>query len=149
MSSKPRPQPFREQMAQSMAELESIMARGESPSGNGRFTVRTIEIVEPSEYDADAVRSVRDALQVSQTVFARLVGVSDVLVRSWERGVRTPAPVARRLLDQIRAKPADFASLVRPATTASRRSDQRGSSGAPRSKRVPVRTRPQRKAGRK
>jgi hypothetical protein len=51
-------------------------------------------------------------LNVSQAVFARLIGVSDVLVRSWERGARQPAPIARRLLDQIQAYPAQFAPLV-------------------------------------
>ena len=105
---------FNEQMTEAMTELRSIMAAGESPSGNGRLTVRTIEVEEPSQYDARDVKETRAVLNVSQSVFAQLVGVSDVLVRSWERGVRSPAPIARRLLDQIRAHPDQFATLVRP-----------------------------------
>jgi DNA-binding transcriptional regulator YiaG len=38
---------------------------------------------------------------MSQAVFANLMGVSLVLVQSWEQGVRTPAPMACRLLDEI------------------------------------------------
>jgi putative transcriptional regulator len=106
---------FRDQMARSMAELQGIMKRGESPTGNGRLTVRRVEVTEPGTYDAMAVKETREELNVSQSVFAQLLGVSPVLVRSWERGVRTPAPVARRLLDQVREEPSRFLSLVHAA----------------------------------
>ena len=112
MKKKPRSATFGEQMAQSMAELREIMAAGASPTANGRLTARTIEVAEPSAYDARGVKKVRDALNVSQAVFAQLLGVSDVLVRSWERGARSPAPVARRLMDQIREHPEQFSTLV-------------------------------------
>lgn len=104
---------FREQMAHSMAELQGMVDRGESPSGNGRLTVHRIRVSEPGEYDAKAIRTARERLNVSQPVFAQLLGVSAVLVRSWERGVRSPAPVARRLLDQVQDDPKRFLSLVR------------------------------------
>jgi putative transcriptional regulator len=112
MSKSQRVPTFRQQMAQAMDELRSIMSAGESPTGNGRLTARTIEVAEPSVYDARKVKKVRSDLNVSQAVFAKLIGVSHVLVRSWERGAREPAPIARRLLDQIRAHPAQFAQLV-------------------------------------
>jgi putative transcriptional regulator len=113
MKKQTRIAPFREQMAQSMAELRDIMNSGLSPTANGRLTVRTIEVAQPSAYDAKSVRRIRDGLNVSQAVFAQLLGVSDVLVRSWERGARAPAPVARRLLDQVREHPEQFSKLVR------------------------------------
>jgi DNA-binding transcriptional regulator YiaG len=113
MKTKTPGQTFREQMAESMAELKGIIDRRESPTGNGKLSARVVEVVEPGAYDGDAVRDVREKLGVSQAVFARLVGVSDVLVRSWERGSRTPAEVARRLLDRMRERPAEFAKLVR------------------------------------
>jgi len=112
MNKSPRSATFGEQMAQSMAELREIMTAGASPIGNGRLTARTIEVAGPSAYDAKGVKKVRDALNVSQAVFAQLLGVSDVLVRSWERGVRAPAPVACRLMDQIREHPEHFSKLV-------------------------------------
>ena len=101
---------FKQQMAQSMAELESIMQGGQSPSGDGRFTVRVIEVREPSPYDAGAVRRLRSRLNVSQAVFAQMMGVSQVLVRSWERGARAPSALARRLMDQVREQPERFSS---------------------------------------
>ena len=104
---------FREQMARSMAELQGVIDRGESPTGDGRLTVRRIQVSQPREYDAKAVRAARERLNVSQPVFAQLLGISAVLVRSWERGVRSPAPIARRLLDQVQADPKHFLSLVR------------------------------------
>ena len=104
---------FKDQMASSMAELQGMMERGASPSGNGRLTVRRIQVCEPGAYDARAIRAARERLNVSQPVFAQLLGVSSVLVRSWERGVRSPAPIARRLLDQVQDDPRHFLSLVR------------------------------------
>jgi len=112
MNKSKRSAAFGEQIAQAMAELRAIVSSGQSPTRDGRLTIRTIEVAEPSTYDAHKIKKVRAALNVSQGVFARLVGVSAVLVRSWERGARQPAPIARRLLDQIRAYPAQFVRLV-------------------------------------
>jgi DNA-binding transcriptional regulator YiaG len=116
MNKDSRTESFGRQMAHAMGELRSIMSRGQSPSANGRLTARTIEVAEPSAYNARRIKQTRAMLNVSQTVFARIVGVSDVLVRSWERGVRQPAPIARRLLDQIRRYPAQFSPLVHPSS---------------------------------
>lgn len=113
MSKRNRPATFRQQIRQSMGDLRSIMLHGQSPTGDGRFSVRSFEISEPGSYDAKSVRRVRRSLNLSQALFAELLGVSVALVRSWELGTRTPAPIARRLLDQIRAEPQRFASLVR------------------------------------
>jgi putative transcriptional regulator len=49
---------------------------------------------------------------MSQPAFAALVGVSAILVQSWERGVRTPATVARRVLDMIAEDPGYVAKLA-------------------------------------
>jgi DNA-binding transcriptional regulator YiaG len=109
---------FRKQMAQSMADLGSIMDNGESFSGDGRFTVRTVRVIEPSTYRPGAVRAARRRLGVSQAVFAQLLGVSQVLVRSWERGARAPAAVACRLLDVIREHPETVTALIETAKPA-------------------------------
>jgi DNA-binding transcriptional regulator YiaG len=115
MRKKKRTDPFGLQMSRSMAELRSIMAAGQSSTKDGRLTTRTIEVAEPCAYDAQSIKKVRQTLKVSQAVLAGLMGVSNVLVRSWERGARQPAPIARRLLDQIRAHPNQFAKLIRPS----------------------------------
>ena len=118
--SRARPSSFRQQIKQSMTELESIIQRGESPSGGGRFTIRSIAVAEPSAHDAASVRSIRESLNVSQAVFAQLLGVSPALVRAWELGTRVPAPIARRLLDQVRKSPSSFTVLVSASIPAKR-----------------------------
>ena len=80
----------------------------------GRLTVRQVEVPDPSQYPPASVRRLRQELGVSQPVFARLMGVSTVLVQSWEQGQRIPSPMARRLLDEIRRDPRRWAQTLRP-----------------------------------
>lgn len=94
-------------------ELASAAQAG-VPLG-ARFTVRTVEVPdEPGDYDAASVRATRDVLEVSQAVFARLIGVSTKLVQAWEGGDRAPAPIARRLLDAINEDPQKWRAVIRP-----------------------------------
>jgi len=86
-----------------MRELERMMDEGKRPEE--MFTVKTIVVPDPSVYRPKQVRDLRASLGVSQAVFASLLGVSVVLVKSWERGVREPSLMARRLLDSIKANP--------------------------------------------
>ena len=79
-----------------------------------RLTVRTVELPdEPVEYDAAAVRATRDRIAASQVVFAHLLGVSPMLVRAWEQGQRSPAPWARRLLDEVNREPSHWQQMFR------------------------------------
>jgi len=81
-----------------------------------KYTVRTVRAVpEPGSYDSATVRKTRELVGVSQPVFARMLGVSAALVRSWECGQRKPAPIARRLLDLIRANPSNWRAMVEAA----------------------------------
>jgi DNA-binding transcriptional regulator YiaG len=81
-----------------------------------KYTVRTVRTIpDPGKYDAEGVKKTRELVGVSQPVFARMMGVSAALVRSWECGQRKPAPIARRLLDLIRANPADWREMVKAA----------------------------------
>jgi DNA-binding transcriptional regulator YiaG len=76
-------------------------------------TARTVELPDdPGAYDAAAVRATREMLKTSQSLFGRLLGVSTILVRSWESGVRVPSRTARRLLDEIHRDPSRWAALV-------------------------------------
>jgi putative transcriptional regulator len=93
-----------------MRELQRMMDDGKTPQQ--MFTVKVIDIPEPGKYTETKVRELRDSLRVSQAVFAHLLGVSLVLVKSWERGVREPSPMARRLLDTIKADPAAWLATL-------------------------------------
>ena len=59
---------------------------------------------------------------MSQAVFAEFLGVSAILVQGWERGVRTPSPLACRLLDIIGKDPAAWIASLRPTVKPSPRS---------------------------
>jgi putative transcriptional regulator len=86
-----------------------------------RFLVRKVEIPEPGRYDPKAVRALREKLGVSQAIFARMLGVSKVLAESWEQGKRQPSPLARRLLDTVRADPAAWVATVQRVTELGKR----------------------------
>jgi len=67
-----------------------------------KYTVRTVELnLEPREYEPQDIRNIRRSLEVSQAVFAKILAVSVDSVESWEQGVRTPPPMACRLLDLV------------------------------------------------
>jgi DNA-binding transcriptional regulator YiaG len=80
--------------------------QGEKPQKEEKqFTARTVEVPDPPKFEAARVRALRLRLGLSQSLFARLVGVSTVLVQSWEQGVRVPSPIARRLLGVFEQDP--------------------------------------------
>jgi len=70
--------------------------------------VHQLDIPDPGQYRAKGVRALRDTLGVTQRTFARLLGVSPELIEHWEQGLREPSPLARRLLDRIKADPAVY-----------------------------------------
>jgi len=47
------------------------------------------------------VKEIRDRLNVGREKFARLLGVSFYTVYRWEKGQRTPSPMAEILLKRI------------------------------------------------
>jgi DNA-binding transcriptional regulator YiaG len=95
-----------------MKQLQEMIKNGKTHE-EMQFTVRTIQVPEPRAYSAGDVSKLRESLGVSQAIFARLVGVSKILVQSWEGGQRTPAPVARRLMDTISANPGRWLETIR------------------------------------
>ena len=99
-----------------MKAIEQMIASRKRPTET--FTARTIEIPDPCEYRAREVRALRDSLHVSQAIFARLLGVSKILVQKWEAGDNVPSPMARRLMDSIKANPPAWLSTVREAVMA-------------------------------
>jgi putative transcriptional regulator len=76
------------------------------------FTVRTVEVPEPLEFNADRIKALRSRLQMSQGVFAQLLGVSTILVQSWEQGAREPSPIARRLLGEMEIDPRRWQRMI-------------------------------------
>jgi len=57
--------------------------------------------------DPDDVRRIRQKAQMSQAVFAKLLGTRTTTVRKWEQGQSKPSGPARRLLDVVDRKGID------------------------------------------
>jgi DNA-binding transcriptional regulator YiaG len=97
-----------------LKDLNATLKAGTPP--HEKYAFRSARVVpEPSKYNANAVRKTRALVGVSQPVFARMLGVSPALVRAWEIGQRQPAPMARRMLDIIRANPSNWRAMVEAA----------------------------------
>ena len=69
----------------------------------GRAKLRTTVLqIEPTpEYNAKAVKRVRQSLKLPQRAFAKLCGVSIKTVEAWESGRNVPNGSARRLFELI------------------------------------------------
>ena len=93
-----------------MKQVVSALQSGEPLAR--RLTVREVEIADPGAYSAARIRKLRHAVGASQSVFARIIGVSVELIEHWEQGVANPRPIARRLLDEISRDPAAYAARV-------------------------------------
>ena len=55
----------------------------------------------PPTFSKTKIKKIRKELGISQTIFARLLGVSPATIRSWEQGDKEPSSPARRLLQIV------------------------------------------------
>jgi DNA-binding transcriptional regulator YiaG len=101
-------------LLRSLSELSACVRDGVNPED--RFPSRTVfAIPSPTTHSPAQIVKLRKQLGMSQAGFAQLMGVSRILVQSWERGVRSPSPLASRLLDTITRDPAGWLTSLRRA----------------------------------
>lgn len=88
--------------------------RGEVSARTRRATttVREARVDAPPSFDSAQVRLIRKKLDVSQPIFAAVLGVSERTVAAWEQGRRRPDNAARRLLEVVEAHPETVLSKV-------------------------------------
>ncbi len=68
--------------------------------------LRVAEIPRPPEHmPPRQIREIRNSLNASQPLFARLLNVSPKAVQSWEQGLRRPRAAALKLLMIARRNP--------------------------------------------
>jgi DNA-binding transcriptional regulator YiaG len=74
----------------------------------------SIEIPDkPPEYTKIQVKQVREKiLKVSQPIFAKILGVSDGAVKSWELGTNTPHGSSARLIQMAERDPKKFKEII-------------------------------------
>ncbi len=70
-------------------------------------------VLPPPRYSPARIRRVRDALLMSQAVFANVLNVSSSTVAAWEQGAREPSGATLRLLELAEHDPDVLASRVR------------------------------------
>ena len=88
---------------EALSEFTEALKKGEVSK---RFTCRQIKLdLKPTLYSPELVKTTRKLLKVSQSLFARFLGISPKTVRSWEQGINTPSPIACRFMDEIRRSP--------------------------------------------
>lgn len=70
-----------------------------------KYTCRGVVLdLNPRAYKPEEVKATRKLLRISQTLFARFLGVSPKTVRSWEQG-KAPSDMASRFMDEIQRNP--------------------------------------------
>jgi putative transcriptional regulator len=75
---------------------------------DGKQTLRKTVITVPDEppaYTAEEVRQLRESLQLSQGLFAKILNVSVNTVRKWEQDERHPSGPSARLLQIAQVHP--------------------------------------------
>jgi putative transcriptional regulator len=82
-----------DQLARGVRELKRHIAGKPVPG------IRVTEIAEPD------VRAIREAAQLSQSLFARLIGVNVRTLQNWERRHTRPTGPVRALLKLVASNP--------------------------------------------
>lgn len=85
-----------------MRGLSEVKAHQE---GKLKLKTTAIKIAPLPTYDAHAVKALRLALGLSQTVFAQVLGVAKKTVEAWEAGRNIPNGAACRFLEVLRKDP--------------------------------------------
>jgi putative transcriptional regulator len=77
-----------------------------SDRGSVKFDLRSVELpARPKAMKPADIRAVRESLNASQALFARLLNVSSNAVESWEQGIREPRQATLKLLHIARRNP--------------------------------------------
>lgn len=117
---RPRRNPAFDEMIAGLRDLVETMKTGGMEAVEKKFTVRRVKpaVLKPPTPTAAEVAAVRDALCVSQAVFAAWLGVSASTVQGWEQGVNPAAGAAARLIAEIRHDPAHWRKRLAAEMTA-------------------------------
>jgi len=106
-----------DRIIQGLEEFVEVLERKQPVTE--KFTCREVELdLQPTSYSPELVKETRRALNSSQAIFARLLGVSPKTVRSWEQGIHEPKDVACRFMDEIRMNPKYWLKRLQDSTIA-------------------------------
>lgn len=100
-------------LVESMAEAVAIEQGSLRAAHRHRRTLREATVAPPPSYGSSRVRRLREALGLSQPVFAKALNVSVGTIRGWEQGARIPDGASRRLLEIVERHPHAILEAVR------------------------------------
>jgi putative transcriptional regulator len=85
---------------------ERVPAADGSEKSGITLDLRSVELPPPPKpMKASDIRELRESLNASQALFARLLNVSSNAVESWEQGLREPRQATLKLLHVARKNP--------------------------------------------
>ena len=82
--------------------MEGLQDIKDWKAGKKQLRVHVIQIEPVPEVDAISVKGLRKDLNLTQMMFAQLLGVSKKTVETWEEGRALPNGPTRRLLEILR-----------------------------------------------
>lgn len=90
-----------------MASLHEMMSDLHEAGAIDKQTMRHFDegcLTPMHPFTADEIRTLREREEVSQSVFARYLGVTKHSISQWERGLKKPAGPALKLLSLVQSK---------------------------------------------
>ncbi|AMV23438.1 Antitoxin igA-2 [Gemmata sp. SH-PL17] len=104
-----------DEIVEGLTEFVSALKAGNNLGK--QFTCRKVVLdLRPESYTPEKVKATRQALCVSQPLFAKFLGVSVKTVRHWEQGLSEPNKMACRFMDEIRRDPTHYLERLKEAT---------------------------------
>jgi putative transcriptional regulator len=104
------------EILEALSDFTDALEKGEVTK---RFSCRQIKLnLVPTHYSPGLVKRTRKILGVSQSLFARFLGVSPKTVRAWEQGINVPHKMACRFMDEIRQNPQFWTTRLREVAVA-------------------------------
>lgn len=75
----------------------------EYEKGKGKARVAQCTVAPVPDFTAEEIRALRQTLNMTQSTFASLMGVSSKTVEAWEAGTNSPLGTARRMLGLLQS----------------------------------------------
>lgn len=77
----------------------------EYEKGNLKARTAKMSIAPLPDMESSQVKDIRKSLDMTQGMFAAVMGVSVKTVEAWESGINTPSGTARRMLSLLQSDP--------------------------------------------
>ena len=86
--------------------IKGLQEAIEYEKGNLKGVKRHVVTVKPlTVYKAREIKKIRTNLELSQSAFANIIGVSKKAVEAWEAGINIPQGPAQRMLELLDKEP--------------------------------------------